>query len=261
VCWSIAAISTNLLTARYASVNSLAVMPAPGLTKDGLRLAHVDGCFGCHGEGLTGRVIFNSLFGTRIVAPNLTFIAHQQTDAQLASAIRYGIKGDGSSVIEMPSSEFIKSSDSDVAAIISYIRTLPRRPGETVGTRWRFDGRALLAMGVLPAEAAMVDKSKLGPRETPQSPLARGRYITQSHCTGCHGPDLSGRTVKASPDLRISIEHYSPGAFEHFFRTGDGQIGHGTETMTRMIRSRFHYLTATEVHCVYIYLVSLDQPN
>jgi mono/diheme cytochrome c family protein len=205
--------------------------------------------------------VFSGWFGTRIVAPNLTRLARQETDAQLATAIRYGIKRDGTSVTEMPSKEFIKSSDSDVAAIIAYLRTLPERPDATGKTRWRFDGRAMLAIGTLPSEAAMVNTSARGPLQTPNSPLARGRYITQSHCSVCHGPDLSGETIEGSPDLRVSIEHYSLTAFEHFFRTGEGQIGHGTGTMTKMIRSRFKYLTATDVNAIYIYLKANDLPS
>jgi len=258
--WGIESISTKILTAHYATVRPLVVTPVSSAANDGNQLAHVNGCFGCHGDHLTGRVVFNSLFGTRIVASNLTRLAHQETDAQLTTAIRYGIKHDGTSVIEMPSTEFVRSSDSDVAAIIAYMRSLPERPDAASKTRWRFDGRALLAMGILPSEAAMVNTSALGPPQTPESPLARGRYITEAHCSGCHGPDLSGKTIEGSPDLRLSIEHYSPTAFAHFFSTGEGQIGHGTKTMTKMIRGRFKYFAAADVHSIYIYLRSLDQP-
>lgn len=115
-------------------------------------------------------------------------------------------------------------------------------------------------MGLLPVEATMVNISARGPLRTPTSPFALGRYITQSHCSVCHGPDLSGETIESSPDLRIAIQHYSPATFEHFFRTGDGQIGHGTRTMTKMIRSRFKYLTDAEVHAIYVYLKSDDRP-
>jgi mono/diheme cytochrome c family protein len=260
--WGIESISTQALLAHHAlPAQALAVMPSPSTANDGNRLAHVDGCFGCHGDQLTGRVVFNGWFGTQIVAPNLTRLAHQETDAQLAAAIRYGVNRDGTSVIEMPSKEFIKSSDSDVAAIIAYLRTLPERPDLVGKTRWRFDGRTMLVMGLLPSESTMVNASDRGPLQTPKSPLELGRYITQSHCSVCHGPDLSGKTIESSPDLRVSIVHYSPTAFEHFFRTGDGQIGHGTGTMTKMIRSRFKYLTVADVDAIYLYLRAPTGPS
>ena len=260
--WSIEAASTKTLTAQHAiPEHPLAIAPTLGKVNDGIQLAHVNGCFSCHGDQLTGRVVFDGWFGTRIVAPNLTRLVRRETDAQLAAAIRYGVNRDGTSVIEMPSKEFIKSSDSDVAAIIAYLRTLPERPDLVGKTRWRFDGRTMLVIGLLPSESAMVNASDRGPLQTPKSPLELGRYITQSHCSVCHGPDLSGETVESSPDLRVSIVHYSPAAFQHFFRTGEGQIGHGTGTMTKMIHSQFKYLTAADVDAIYVYLKANDRPG
>jgi cytochrome c553 len=260
--WGIEAISVQALTARHSvPTQPLAVMSSPSAANDGNRLAHLDGCFGCHGIHLTGHVVFAGWFGTRINAPNLTRLAHQKTDTQLAAAIRYGVKQDGISVIDMPSNQFIKSSDSDIAAIIAYLHTLPERPDTAGKTHWGFDGQVMLAMGLLPVEATMVNISARGPLRTPTPPLALGRYITQSHCSVCHGPDLSGKTMEGSPDLRISIRHYSPAAFDHFFTTGEGQNGHGTRTMTRMIRSRFKYLSAAEVRAIYVYLNSDDRPS
>jgi len=260
--WGIEAISTRVLTARHAiPTRPLAVTALASAANDGNRLAHLDGCFGCHGSHLTGHVVFVGWFGTRITAPNLTRVARQETDTQLAAAIRYGVKQDGTSVIYMPSNQFIKSSDGDIAAIIAYLHTLPERPDTAGKTSWGFGGRVMLAMGMLPVEATMVNKSARGPLWTPTPPLLLGRYITQSHCSVCHGPDLSGKTIEASPDLPFSIQHYSPAAFEHFFTTGEGQIGHGTKTMTMMIRNRFKYLSAAEVHAVYVYLKSGDHPG
>jgi mono/diheme cytochrome c family protein len=258
--WRIESASSQILTARHPMPTlALAKAPTPSAVNDGGRLAHVNGCFRCHGDQLTGRVVFNGWFGTRLVAPNLTRLARQETDAQLAAAIRYGVNHDGTSVIAMPSNQFIKSSDSDIAAIIAYLRTLPARPDATGKTRWRFDGRAMLAVGLLPSEVAIVNRSARGPLETPNSPPALGRYITQLHCSVCHGPDLSGETIESSPDLRVSIEHYSPASFARFFRTGNGQIGHGTRTMTQIIRGRFKYLTAADIHAIYVYLRANDQ--
>jgi cytochrome c553 len=253
--WAIESASTRALLARHAMPPyGLAIMPAPNAVRDGERLAHLDGCFGCHGAWLTGRVIFSGWLGTRIVAPNLTRLVHSETNAQLAATIRYGVKRDGTSIVEMPSKEFIRSSDSDIAAIIAYLRTLRTMPDTAGKSRWRFGGRVMLVAGLIPLEADLVNRSARGPLRTPTSPLALGHYITQLHCSGCHGPTLSGETIKASPDLHFAIQHYSPSAFLHFFRTGDGRSGHGTQTMTGIIRRRFKYLSAGDVHAIYSYL-------
>ena len=261
IIWSVEIFSKKALLARYTlPAQALAVMPSPSAVNEGSRLAHVDGCYSCHGADLAGRIVYSGWFGTQIAAPNLTRIESQETDAQLAAAIRYGVKHDGTSVIDMPSNQLIKSSDSDIAAIISYLRTLPVRPDAAGKTQWRFGGRIMLATGLLPAVAPMVNNSARGPLRTPTSPLALGRYITQSHCSVCHGPDLSGETIISSPDLRISIQHYSLATFDHFFRTGVGQIGHGTRTMTKIIRSRFRYLNPADVRAIYVYLKSDGGP-
>lgn len=255
--WGIEAASTQALAAHHAMPeNTVSTSPVPAAVLDGNRLAHVDGCFGCHGAQLTGKVVFSGWLGTRIVAPNLTHIAHRETIAQLAAAIRYGIKRNGASVIDMPSDQFIKSSDGDIAALIAYLHSLPEKPNTAGETRMRLDGQIMVVLGLLPLEAGLVNQSLRGPLQTPTSSLALGRYLTRAHCSVCHGADLSGETIESSPDLRISIEHYSPAAFEHFFRTGEGQIGHGTRTMTKMIRSRFQYFTHAEVHAIYVYLKS-----
>lgn len=253
--WVIERASTRALLARHAMPqHALAIMPAPTAASDGERLAHLDGCFGCHGARLTGRAIFAGWLGTRIVAPNLTRLAHSETNAQLAATIRYGVKRDGTSIVEMPSKQFIRNSDSDIAAIIAYLRTLRTMPDAAGKSRWRFGGRVMLVTSLIPLEADLVNRSARGPLRTPTSPLALGHYITQLYCSGCHGPTLSGETMKGSPDLHFAIQHYSPAAFLHFFRTGDGQIGHGTQTMTGIIRRRFKYLSAGEVRAIYSYL-------
>jgi cytochrome c553 len=260
--WMIEATSRRMLSAHHAMpLRALALMPAVSAAGDGERLTHVDGCFSCHGSQLTGRVVFAGWLGTRIVAPNLTRLAHGETNAQLAAAIRYGVKRDGTSIVEMPSNQFTKSSDSDVAAIIAYLRTLPARPDAAGKSRWRFGGRMMLVTDLIPLEADLVNRSARGPLRTPTSPLALGHYMTQLHCSGCHGPHLSGETIKGSPSLHFAIQHYSPAAFEHFFRTGDGQIGHGTQTMTGIIRRRFKYLSTGDVDAIYSYLRADGRPT
>lgn len=260
--WAVRSASARVLLAHHAMPpQALALMPAPDAARDGERLAHVDGCFGCHGAQLTGRVVFAGWFGTRIIAPNLTRLARRETDAQLAAAIRYGVKPDGTSIVVMPSGKFIRSSDSDIAAIIAYLHTLPQRPDAAGTTHWDFGGRAMLVAGVIPAEADLVNRSARGPVRTPTAPIALGHYITQLQCSTCHGPDLSGETIKASPDLHFAIKHYSLAAFEHFFRTGNGQIGHGTQTMTGMIRRRFKYLSRPDVDAIYSYLKAGSRPT
>lgn len=253
--WRIEAVSDQVLNAHYTlPQDALALPVAQSNAQEGARLAHVYGCVTCHGRGLTGGVILTGLLGTRLVAPNLTKLVHHRSDEQLAQAIRYGIKPDGTTLIGMPANAFVKSSDSDLAAIIAYLRTLPERPGTAPKTRWGFIGRAMLATDLLHADAPGVNRRARGPLHTPTDPVALGRYITHVQCVTCHGPHLTGSTMIASPGLRFSIIHYTSAAFMHFFTTGQGQIGHGTKVMTRLIKHRFHFLTKADIRGIYAYL-------
>ncbi len=253
--WRIEAGSARILTAVHPlPAHPLAVTPSPAMAQQGARLVHVNGCADCHGDNLTGGVEFSGWFGSRLVAPNLTRLAHRDSDAQLAAAIRFGIKPNGTSVIDMPSDRFVANSDADIAAMIAYLRGLPQKPDTAGQTRWRIDGRAILAMGLLPAEAGMIDLSRRGPVQTPSQPLELGRYITRTQCSACHGRDLSGDTANDSPDLQIAIRHYSLASFRHFFATGQASSHHQAPTMERMIRRQFHYLTPAEVDGLYAYL-------
>lgn len=253
--WRIEAVSADILTRHYPlPSHALAVTPSSAMAAEGKRLAHIDGCFSCHGPALAGKVVFRGWFGTRITAPNLTTFVQHASNAELDAAIRYGLTSHRTSLIEMPSITMIRSSDSDVAAIIAYLRTLTPKPDAAPKTRWRFGGKAMLAMHLLPIEAERVDRSTRGPIQTPTDPMALGRYLTHAHCSVCHGSNLSGEAIVSSPGLRFSIVHYSPAAFLHFFRTGEGRIGHGTKIMTKMIRSRFHKLNDAEVQAIFTYL-------
>lgn len=253
--WRIEVVSTRILETHYPMpTKGLAVSPAQGNIQNGERVARLSGCFACHGRALTGRQMFAGPFGTRLVAPNLTFLAHHFTDAQLAAGIRYGVRPNGTSAVLMPSGRFIALSDSDIADLIAYLKSLPQKPSRAGRTQWGFGGRAMLAMGMLPVSARMVDPAQRGPVETPTAPLALGHYIAESHCSGCHGADLSGNPQLDSPDLRQAVTHYSASAFAHFFTTGEGRKGKNTKRMSGVIRHELKYLTPAEVSAVYTYL-------
>ena len=253
--WRVMAVSSDTLNKHYKlPENPLAIAVAGADIQNGERLAHLDGCFSCHGKQLAGRVLFTGPLGTRLAAPNLTRLVHKQSDAQLATAIRYGIRPDGTTLINMPTTRFLASSDQDIAAIIAYLRTLKPLPDATPATRWGLEGRILLAMHFFRVAAESTNTTVRGPRLTPTEPMALGRYLTQSQCVACHGRDLKGEPEESSPDLRFSLEHYSQPVFERFFTTGIGRKNHGTHTMTPMIKRQFHYLTKADVDALFAYL-------
>ena len=253
--WRIDLASQSVLKHIYERPRQpLAITPSTQMVSAGQRLVRINGCSDCHGAGDTGHVVLTGWFRTRLVAPNLTVLAHRLSTQQLAAAIRYGVKPDGTAVIAMPVGRFLRESDADVAAMIAYLQSRPPRANTAGATHWGLVGRAMLATGLIPVAAPHLRPGERGPLNTPVAPLALGRYLTHTQCSACHGRHLSGDANVDSPDLRFAIKHYSLRAFMSFFHTGIGQLGHGTSTMTPLIKRRFHLLTTAEIRAIYLYL-------
>lgn len=120
-------------------------------------------------------------------APNLTpdpeFGIGKFTDAELARALRYSVKHDGSVLV--PFMPFQEMSDADVIAVISYLRSQPAVHNEVKPRELTFLGKAVMAFGLIKPQ---------GPKNTPPSTMVRdttaayGGYIANSvsNCLGCH---------------------------------------------------------------------------
>ena len=165
----------------------------------GEHLVHnVSMCVECHDEDLGGRVFMDAGPIGTAVGSNLTRgaggVGATFTDEDWVLAIRHGLRRDGRSLLIMPSEAFAHYSDTDLAAIIAYLKTLPPVDRELQPTRLRVLGRALLAAGRLPlqvAERTPILTERTMP--TPAPTAAYGAYLANiSGCTGCHGADLAG---------------------------------------------------------------------
>lgn len=145
------------------------------------------------GEEMPGFGIFR--------APNLTPDPEtgigNMTDGELARAIRYGVKHDGTFL--PPFMEFQGMSDEDLTAVISFLRSQEPVKNEVKPSELSFVAKALVAFGLL--------KPK-GPSTTPpvsvpiDSTAAYGAYIANNlgNCNGCH-VKIDGTGNKATPDF------------------------------------------------------------
>ncbi|MBK7966985.1 MAG: cytochrome c [Bacteroidetes bacterium] len=122
----------------------------------------------------------------KIITPNIT--ADKETgignwpDSVLARSLRYMVGHDGRALLEfMP---FQNLSDSDLTAIISYLRTTEPVKNTVPKSEWRLLGNILKALVIEP----------VGPSEEiqmsvkPDSTIEYGKYLAQSvaNCRGCH---------------------------------------------------------------------------
>lgn len=120
-----------------------------------------------------------------IYAPNITQDKETGignfTDAQIARALRYGVRHDGKAILDfMP---FYDLSDQDLTAIISYLRTQPAIANKRPQHELNMLGNAVFAFLIEP----------MGDGEVPVAPLADstveyGKYLAESvaNCRGCH---------------------------------------------------------------------------
>jgi mono/diheme cytochrome c family protein len=266
-------VSTNALTKTYDA--PLRDVPVSADSATLLRGAHlvtaVGKCVDCHSADFGGQLIIDDPALGRVAASNLTTgrggVLANYTDAELARAIRHGIKRDGRGAIIMPSDDWITLADDDVGAIISYIRSLPAVDRELAPTQLRAVGRTLLAAGQLPIIPAERIDHSVQARATMQidSSVAYGKYMADvGGCTGCHGPGLSGGKVPGTPpDFKPAsnltpegIGRLTDAQLESVLRTG--RRPDGSELDAFMPWRYTALLTPVEMRALIKYLRTVD---
>jgi cytochrome c553 len=220
------------------------------------RRARILGCLDCHGEGLRGRRVFDIPGVAAIYAPNLTLLAAERTDQQLAQALRQGVAPDGRGLRVMPSRRFARLSDEEVAQMIAYIRSLPKGGAPTPPDEIRFQGRLGVVLGEFELEPDAI------PRYLAKMPVdlgpghAEARHLAATVCAECHGADLHGGVVEGdvkTPDLSI-VGAYDLGAFTRLMRTGVGITGRDLGLMASTACDDFSVLTDEEIASLHAYL-------
>jgi mono/diheme cytochrome c family protein len=155
----------------------------------------------------------------RLYVPNITpdpsGIGNMK-DEVIARALRYGVGHDGRALFDfMP---FHNTSDEDLTAIISYIRSTDPVHNEVPKSEYSVLGRILKALVLEPVGPSMEVPEKV----TPDSSVEYGRYLAVSvaNCRGCHtdrdlktgafiGKDYAGGFAMESPmDSRYTF--YTP---------------------------------------------------
>ena len=183
-------------------------------------------CLDCHGNGnkdslmalgvdvpLSGGFAFELPLGkiyVKNITPDKETGIGNFTDQEIARALRYGVHPDGTPVFDfMP---FHNTSDEDLTAIISYLRSRPAVKNKVPDHELNAMGKAVKAFVIKP----------VGPDgEVPvsvkiDSTAAYGSYIVNNvaNCKGCHtqrdisgkftGPLLAGGHPLGDPGLELA---------------------------------------------------------
>lgn len=232
----------------------------------GERLALTRGCGGCHGGELQGEFMWGGVVET----PNLPALARSESAATLEAAIRHGVGRGGRALYSMPSYNFIRMRDEDVAALIAYLRSAPVSDAKPAGEAAPWHARALADFNIR-FNIARGDDAAM-PRWLPEAPhltqqdntnsaIARGEYLAMTSCNECHGFDLRGYQPwggpPGAPDL-IAIAAYSHADFTRLMREGVPISGADMPMMGPVARGRFVHWTDEEVADLYAYLSDMS---
>lgn len=160
------------------------------------------GCADCHGADGGGRVVVDDGKGMRIRAPNIasgapTVASYQPVD--WVRVIRHGVKPNGRPVMVMPSEDWNRLTDADVAAVVAYTRQLPPAQGGAAEISLPMPLKAFYALGLLRDAAEKIDHSLPPARPVAEGVTAEhGAYVANG-CIGCHGAQLTGGKIPGTP--------------------------------------------------------------
>ncbi|SFB79512.1 Cytochrome C oxidase, cbb3-type, subunit III [Polaromonas sp. OV174] len=200
------------------NVQPLAVSVAAG---DGAALArgqylfNTRGCAECHGSGGAGREFINDGRGLRLVSPNISpgagNVVAAYTPADWVRTLRHGVKPDGRPLFIMPSEDYNRFTDADVAALVAYVRSLPAATGGPAQLQLSLPVKLLYGLGAIEDAAQKIDHS-LPPAQPVAEGVnaAHGAYVANM-CIGCHGAGLSGGKIPGTPPDWAPAANLTPG--------------------------------------------------
>ena len=223
-------------------------------------------CADCHGPDLGGQVFLNVPVVAQLYAANLTSgeggLGGTLADLDWERAIRHGVAPDGRKLLFMPAHEYSKLHDEDMAAVIAYLKQLPKVSRPMVTNHVGPVGRALYLKGdleLLPAE--LMDHTAAHPAVIAPAPtMEYGRYLSTT-CVGCHGKTLSGGPIPGTPpEFRPpanitpkGIGHYTEAEF--FAALREGKRAGGTMLDTVYMPVRFtRNLSDDQLKALYVFL-------
>jgi hypothetical protein len=155
----------------------------------------------CHGTDLGGGdTIAMGPIGV-FSGPNISAggLGVAYSDAELARIIRHGVKKDGRTVRFMPAQEFGWLPDSDLVAIVSWLRAQPAVERANGETSIHLLGKVLDRNDQLVLDVARrIDHTRHETAPAPAPTAAYGAFIARL-CTGCHGERLSGGRIPGAP--------------------------------------------------------------
>jgi mono/diheme cytochrome c family protein len=228
------------------------------------------GCADCHGSTGTGHVFLEEANGLRIAGPNITtgaggtVAAYQPVD--WVRSIRHGVSPQGRALMIMPSEDYNRFTDDDLASLVAYVRTLPPGAGLGAIVELPLPVRALYGFGLIKDAAARIDHSLPPQQPVPEGvTAAHGRYVANM-CLGCHGEALAGGKIPGGPPDWPPAANLTPGegsvmgrypdadALISMFRSGKRPDG---SVIGVMPFASLREMSETDLRALYLHLKAL----
>lgn len=192
----------------------LAVAPDPGRIEQGRYLFNTRGCSDCHGSQGAGRPVVEG--GAMIVvSPNISpgqnSAIRNYRAADWVRTVRHGVKPDGTPVLIMPSEDFNRLTDADMAALLAYVGSLPPVAGAAGRVDLPAPVKIAYALGLLQDAAEKIDHQLPPPAPVlAEVSPAHGAYIVNG-CISCHGARLAGGKIPGAPPSWPASANLTPG--------------------------------------------------
>ena len=225
-------------------------------------------CAECHGADGAGKDVINDGKGLHIHAPNITpasgSVVAAYTALDWTRTIRHGVKPDGRPAVAMPSEDYARFTDDDLASLVAFVRRLPPVSGAGATVRFPLPVKALYAVGVVKDAAERIDHRRAPPAAVPDAPTAQhGAYLANG-CIGCHGDHLSGGKIPGAPPAWPAAANLTPGegsamarydspeALAAMFRTGRRPDGQAVSAVMPFVA--LQQINDVDVRALYLHL-------
>lgn len=246
---------------------TVTLSPDPARLEVGRYLFNSRGCAECHGANGGGHQVVKS-GDMLVIAPNITpgegSAARNYKTEDWVRTIRHGVKPDGRPVFVMPSEDYNRLTDEDVAALIVYAKQLAPVSGNPIAIRLPLPVMVLYGADMITDAADKIDHTL-----PPSKPVAvavsakYGAYVANT-CLGCHGTYLSGGKIPGAPPDWPAAANLTPGkgsAMQKYtspetlvamFRSG--RRPDGTAVSSVMPFQSLRQMNDTDIQALYAYL-------
>ena len=251
-------------------VTAVAVRADPAQVEQGRYLFSTRGCADCHGANGAGKTVIKD-GPMLVVSPNITTGANSVTTAyrieDWVRTVRHGVKPNGTPIMIMPSEDYNRLTDDDMAAVIAYVRQLPPAAGNESVIQLPTPVKVLYAFGAVQDAAEKIDHNL--PSPTPVAAIVsveHGAYVANT-CMGCHGARLSGGKIPGAPPTWPATANLTPGKGSVMARYAtpalfmatlrSGRRPDGSEISTVMPFTSLKQMNDTDVLALYAFLKTL----